>query len=81
MLTNYIQAAMRHATFEILEDDGTIYGEIPLTEGVWANAETLNACIIELREVLEDWIFVGIRFGHAFPEIDGIRLEQKLEVA
>jgi hypothetical protein len=29
MLTNYIKAAMRKAKYEILSDDGTLYGEIP----------------------------------------------------
>lgn len=29
MLTRYIQAAMRQATYELLKD-GTFYGEIPL---------------------------------------------------
>lgn len=29
MLTEYIRAAMRRARYEILEDDGTFYGEIP----------------------------------------------------
>lgn len=28
MLTSYIQAAMRHATYEILENDEGYYGEI-----------------------------------------------------
>jgi len=40
MLTKYIQAAMRRATYEILEDS-TYYGEIEGFEGVYANHETL----------------------------------------
>jgi len=45
--------------------------------GVWANAENLEDCRLELQEVLEEWIALGLRMGHAFPEIDGIRLEIK----
>src|SRR5262245_1854078 len=41
MLTEYIQAAMRRATYEILPEDKTYYGEIPGFQGVWANADTL----------------------------------------
>lgn len=50
MLTEYIATAMRQATYEILPDDGTFYGEIPLCQGVWANAATLEACRDELQE-------------------------------
>jgi hypothetical protein len=34
MLTRYIQAAMHRATYEILPDDRTFYGEIPGFAGV-----------------------------------------------
>jgi hypothetical protein len=29
MLTEYIEAAMRKAKYEILSDDNTLYGDIP----------------------------------------------------
>jgi len=38
MLLGYIQAAMRHARYEILSEDGTYYGEIPKCRGVYAIA-------------------------------------------
>lgn len=31
MLTSYIKAAMSQARYEILPDDGTYYGEIPVS--------------------------------------------------
>lgn len=67
MLTAYIQAAMRHARYEILEDS-TFYGEIPGFEGVYANTHTLEKCREELQEVLEGWIILGLRLGHQLPE-------------
>ena len=80
MLTDYIRAAMEHAHYEILED-GTYYGEIPDCSGVYANAETLERCRDQLREVLEDWIVLGLRMGHTFPVIDGISLGVEAEAA
>ena len=74
MLSDYIQAAMRHARYDILPEDGTFYGEIPECPGVWANAVTLEECRRELQEVLEDWLVVGFRRGHTLPVIDGINL-------
>ena len=80
MLTEYIQAAMRHATYEILPD-GTFYGEIPDCQGVYANARSLEACREELQEVLEGWIVLGRRLGHILPTVDGIALTAEYEEA
>ncbi len=74
MLTQYIRAAMRHAHYEILSDSGTIFGNIAGLQGVWAEADTLEACRDELQEVLEDWIMLSLRMGHPLPVIDGIDL-------
>lgn len=78
MLTEYIEAAMRRARYEILEDS-TFYGEIPRLQGVFANAETLEDCREQLRKVLEGWIVLGLRLGHPLPVVDGISLAIELE--
>jgi len=75
MLTRYIQAAMRKAHYEMIEDAKPFYGQIPECPGVWATGQTLEDCREELQEVLEDWLSLGLRLGHAIPEIDGIRVE------
>jgi predicted RNase H-like HicB family nuclease len=80
MLLEYINAALRHARYEILKDDGTYYGEIPACNGVYANAATLEACREELREVLEEWVLFRVHRHLSLPVIDGIELTIK-EVA
>ena len=77
MLTEYIRAAMRRARYEILPDDGSFYGEIPALPGVWANADTLEACREELKEVLEEWLLFRLSKGLSLPVIDGIELTIK----
>ena len=79
MLTDYINAAMRHARYEIL-DDRTYFGEIPGLQGVYANAPLLEDCRNELRSVLEGWILLGLRLGHPLPVVDGIELTPALDV-
>lgn len=81
MLTKYLDAAMRHAHYEILSDDGTYYGEIPECRGVYANAPTLEECRNELAEVLEDWLLFSIHRNLPLPSIDGIELTIKKEIA
>ena len=77
MLTEYIQAAMKKADYEILPDDGSYYGKIPGFKGVWANAKTLEDCRNELKEVLEDWILISISQHLPLPVIEGIELKVK----
>ena len=73
MLINYIQAALNHAKYEILPDDGTYYGEIPECNGVYANANNLEDCRRELEEVLEEWILFRISSHLPLPVIDGMQ--------
>jgi predicted RNase H-like HicB family nuclease len=65
MLTAYIQAAMRHAHYEIIDDPNSFFGSIPCCPGVWASAPTLEACREALQAVLEDWLVLGLRLDHA----------------
>jgi predicted RNase H-like HicB family nuclease len=80
MLTKYIRAALHYASYEILADDGSFYGEIPVCNGVYANAATLEDCREQLEEVLEEWILFRVSRNLPLPAIDGIELTIK-EVA
>lgn len=81
MLTNYLKAAMKHARYEIIEDDNSYYGEITACPGVYANAPSLEECRDILAEVLEAWLLFRIHRNLALPEIDGINLTVKKEIA
>ena len=74
MLTAYINAAMRKAHYDLIEGGEGYIGKIPELQGVWANSDTLEACRDELREVLEEWIILGLKMNHHIPVIDGIEL-------
>lgn len=73
MLTKYIKAAMGKARYEILPDS-TFYGEIVGLDGVYANADTLEACRDELEEVLEGWILLRVSLHFPLPTVDGVEL-------
>ena len=80
MLTKYIQTALHRAKYEILDDDGSFYGEIPDCNGVYANATTLEECRDLLEEVLEEWILFRVFKNLPIPVVDGVELTVK-EVA
>lgn len=75
MLVNYLRAAMRQATYEMLSDDGSFYGEIPRCVGVYANETTLEECRDVLEEVLEEWILFRIHRNLDLPVFDGLEIK------
>ncbi|MEK7398875.1 MAG: type II toxin-antitoxin system HicB family antitoxin [Candidatus Poribacteria bacterium] len=76
ILSDYVEQAMIQAVYDKLED-GTFAGRIPLCKGVIAFGNTLSECEIELHSTLEDWILMGLKFGHAMPVIYGIDLNKE----
>jgi len=82
VLTEYIEAALKEATYELIQDEEPYYGTIPSLQGVWATGKTLEECRRNLREVLEGWIVIRLRKGFPIPPIGGCHIEEpeRLEV-
>ncbi len=80
MLIDYIQRAMKHARFEVMED-GRFFATIPQCPGLWAEGDTESACREELRSALEDWLLVKLREGDRFEVIDGVDINPQPEHA
>ena len=59
MISEYIDKAMRKATYELIED-GTFWGEIPGFHGVWGNGKTLEECRDDLKSALEGWLLLKL---------------------
>jgi len=80
MLASYIEQAMEKAVYEIIQSEGTYWGEIPGLQGVWASGKTLEECRQDLKEVIEVWIIVRLRKGLPIPELDGHQIEELEEL-
>ena len=76
MLANYIDKAMEQAVYEIIQEEGVYWGEIPALQGVWARHQTLESCRRELREALSDWIALRLRLGLPIPVLADIDLSK-----
>ena len=81
MLAKLIDEAMDRAIYEIIEDEGTYWGEIPAFQGVWARHANLEGCRRELREALSDWIALRLRLGLPIPVVASLDLNQILQPA
>jgi predicted RNase H-like HicB family nuclease len=77
MLLEYVEAAMRTATYEKLAD-GTYCGKIKKCRGAVAFGRSLYGCQEELRSVLEDWLIVKLRHNDTIPSIGGVNLNHRI---
>jgi predicted RNase H-like HicB family nuclease len=78
MFTEYIQAALKHAKYETLEDE-TYMATVDGLRGVIAVGDTIEDCSQDLIEVIEGWVALGLRMGHTIPTIDGRTIDISAE--
>ena len=76
MILQYIEKALAHARYEIIEDDEPYYGEITELAGVYATGKTLEECRANLMEVVDGWIIIRLRRGLSIPPIDNCTIEE-----
>ncbi len=83
MITEYIEAALSKAKYEIIEDEEPYYGEVSELGGVWAAGKTLEECRHNLAEVIDGWLVVRLKGGLPIPPIGEHRVEElkRLEVS
>ncbi|MGI8689017.1 MAG: hypothetical protein ACR2M3_10595 [Thermomicrobiales bacterium] len=66
----YFIRTRRHAACCLQDVQGwDFFATIPGFQGVWAHAKTVEECREELREVLEDWLFLSIADHDQLPII------------
>jgi predicted RNase H-like HicB family nuclease len=76
MIRQYVDAALRGARYEKLED-GTFYGEVPKLRGVLATAPNLEACRNQIAKVVEEWVLVRVSKGLPVPPLGKIEVRVK----
>ena len=76
MILEYIEKALAHARYELIEDEEPYYGEVAELEGVYASGKTLEECRANLKEVIDGWIIVRLRRGFSIPPIDNCTIEE-----
>jgi predicted RNase H-like HicB family nuclease len=71
MLREYLKATLQTARYEVMAD-GCYWGEVPPLPGVWAAADTPEACREHLAEAAEEWLLVSYWLHHPLPVLGGI---------
>jgi predicted RNase H-like HicB family nuclease len=70
MFSEYIEAALRRAKYDTLEN-GTYMATVDGLRGVIATGETIEACREDLIEVIEEWVTIRLQRGLDIPALDG----------
>ncbi|MBI5701444.1 type II toxin-antitoxin system HicB family antitoxin [Candidatus Saganbacteria bacterium] len=80
MIIDYIEAALKKAHYDMIQDQEPFYAEVPGLDGVYASGKTLEDCRKNLAEVIDDWIVVRLRRGLSIPPIEGHKIEELKEL-
>ena len=68
MFSEYIQAALKLAEYDTLEN-GSYVATVEGLQGVIAIGDSIEECRRDLAEVIEGWIALRMRFGAKIPMI------------
>jgi predicted RNase H-like HicB family nuclease len=81
MIRNYIDAALRQAHYEIIDDEEPYYGSVPGLQGVWASGKTLEECRDRLADVIEGWVLIRLSRGLTIPPLGDTVVTAPLELS
>lgn len=81
MIQDYIEAAMHHAHYELIDDDEPYYGEVAELRGVWATGKTLEECRQSLAEVVDGWVLIRIARGLKIPPLGQVQISLPQEIS
>jgi len=79
MLIEYVEEALKRASYSIIEDEEPYYGEIEDLPGVWATGKTLEECRENLKETVESWILVSIKNNMTIPKLGKYEIIELVE--
>ena len=71
MFSEYIQAALEKADYEVIDNPEPYYAHVPGLVGVWATGMTIEDCRKELIEAIEEWIVAKLQWRQPIPSIAG----------
>ncbi len=74
MLRRYMQAAMKHATYQEPANGELYRAQIPELPGLHAQATTRDECQLQLRSNLAMWLQWRLCQGLSIPPMDGVPL-------
>jgi predicted RNase H-like HicB family nuclease len=76
LLDDYIDAALKTARFEKIDNGKRVYAEVRGFPGAWADGQTREEATKTLRQVLKGWIELQLERGQPLPRLRGVQTPQ-----
>lgn len=76
LFDDYIEAAVKTARYEKIEDGTRIYTDLPNFPGAWADGNTREEASRSLRQVLRGWIELQLERGQPLPKLKRVQTPQ-----
>jgi predicted RNase H-like HicB family nuclease len=76
LLEDYIEAALKTAQYEKIENGTRVYAELPAFRGAWADGDTRSEVTRLLRQALKGWIELELERGHPLPPLKRVQTPQ-----
>ena len=80
MITDYIDAALRRARYELV-DGNEFCATVAGLPGIIATGRTLEECRDQLAEVVEEWVLVRVSRRLSVPRLGGVTVEVRTKRA
>ncbi|HET7037332.1 MAG TPA: type II toxin-antitoxin system HicB family antitoxin [Thermomicrobiaceae bacterium] len=77
----YVRAAVDRMQCEWLTESQEYFCTVPGLQGAWATGKTEEEACIELRDVLEEWVQLGLKLHQYIPVVAGIDLNRRSDHA
>ena len=75
MISEYLEEALKRASYEIIDDEDPYYGEVSDLQGVWASGKTLEECRQNLLDVVEGWVLLRLTSGMNIPPLGQVQIQ------
>jgi predicted RNase H-like HicB family nuclease len=69
LLDHYIEAALKTARYEKIENGARVYAGLPNFPGAWADGDTRDEAERILRGALRGWIELELERGRPLPKL------------
>ena len=76
LLEDYIDAALKNARYEKIDNGTKVYAELRGFPGAWADGKTRDEATKTLRQVLKGWIELQLERGQPLPRLRGVQTPQ-----
>ena len=76
LLDDYIDAALKNARYEKIDNGTKVYAELRGFTGAWADGKTRDEATKTLRQVLKGWIELQLERGQPLPRLRGVQTPQ-----